>query len=198
MVDVVPKNNQGVPKAEREAAVLDAAVELFKTKGYRETSIVAVGKSVGIAPAAVLWYYPTKDDLFAAALHKLFSESRQHTETNPKIAGDPHAELTDFLEQMLPFRHLHREAYERIEHSQALRAGYDEMQQWLEERLFTIIYAHAPADVDRELITDAAHIFFEGILVSVRRVDRPIGEYIDMIADGVLGVATARTTATRK
>lgn len=194
MVDVVPKNNQGVPKAEREAAVLDAASKLFTTKGYRETSIAAVGKAVGVASAAVLWYYPTKDDLFAASLHKIFIESRRRIESNRKIAGDPHAELAELLEQMLPFRGMHREAYERMADSEALREVYDEVQRWLEERLLKVIDAHAPSDVDRTLVTDVAHIFFEGMLISVRAIDRPLTEYIDMVVDAAIGVASARKT----
>lgn len=194
MVGIVPKNNQGVPKAEREAAVLQAASELFTTRGYRETSIVAVGKAVGVAPAAVLWYYPTKDDLFAASLHKMFVETRQRIESNRKVAGDPRAELAELLEQMLPYRGMHREAYERMANSEALRNVYDETQQWMEQRLLKVVDAHAPRDVDRALVTDVAHIFFEGMLVSVRAIDRPVAEYIDMVADAAIGVASVRKT----
>lgn len=191
----MPRNNQRVPKPEREAAVLTAAVELLKTNGYRETSIAAVGKAVGLAPAAVLWYYPSKDDLLAAVLDKMFRETHRSIERDPIISGDPHRELAAFLDRLLPYRHLHRAAYERMEHSAAVRDVYDHIQDWAEQRLLAVVDKHAPPEVDRNLITDAAHVFLEGILISVRRVDRPVTDYIDMIAYAAIGVAAARAAA---
>lgn len=188
----VPRNNQTVPKAEREAAVLGHAVELFKAYGYRGTSVAAVGKAAGLAPAAVHWYYPTKDDLFAAALGQIITDTRQRIETNRKIAGDPYLELTTFLDLLAPYRSLHREAYERMDDSVALRRVYTETQDWLEERLLAVVAQHAPTDIDRERVADIASVFFEGLLVSVRRVDKPAAHYVDIITDAVIGAATAK------
>jgi hypothetical protein len=70
---------------------------------------------------AVHWYFPTKDDLFAAVLERVFGEAIAEVE-----ASDPAPR--DRLEALLPktqkYRVLRREAYERIEESEALRAVY--------------------------------------------------------------------------
>lgn len=188
----MPRNNQTTPRVEREAAIVDQAVELFKANGYRGTSIAAVGKAVGVASGAVLWYFPTKDDLFAAALRRIFDDARESIDSDRDAAGDPFDELAASLERLAPYRHLHREAYQRMEDSEAVRQVYEEGQLWLDERLLAVIERHAPAGADTELIAEAARFFFEGILISVRRVDRPMTEYIDMITNAVIGVATAR------
>jgi AcrR family transcriptional regulator len=48
--------------------ILDSAVRRFGERGYRETSLSAVARDVGITPAAVYAYYPDKEGLFVAAL----------------------------------------------------------------------------------------------------------------------------------
>ncbi|KUI26537.1 hypothetical protein AU194_05685 [Mycobacterium sp. GA-2829] len=157
--------------------------------------MAAVGKAVGLAPAAVLWYYPTKDDLLAAVLDKIFRETHRSIERDPIIGGDPHRELVAFLDRLRPYRHLHRAAYERMEHSVAVRDAYLQLQDWTEQRLLAVVDKHAPPDADRQLITDAAHVFLEGILISVRHLDRPVTDYIDMIAYAAIGVAAARAAS---
>lgn len=170
---------------------MDQAVELFKANGYRGTSIAAVGKAAGIASAAVLWYFPTKDDLFAAALRRIFDDARESIESDQDAAADPRAGLAASLELLAPYRHLHREAYQRMEGSEAVRKVYAEGQRWLDERLLAVIERHAPAGADTDLVAEAVHLFFEGILISVRRIDRPMADYIEMITNAVIGVATA-------
>ena len=67
------------PREERrrrtEAAILDAARELFAESGFERTTIRAVAARAGIDPALVMQYYGNKEGLFAAsarwqALHK--------------------------------------------------------------------------------------------------------------------------------
>lgn len=187
----MPRNNQAVPKTERQAAVLAQAIELFKENGYRATSMAAVGKAVGLAPAAVHWYYPSKDDLFAAALHRIILDTRTCLEANRRIVGDPYKELTTFLDQLAPYRSLHREAYERMEASEPLRAVYAESHEWMEVRFLAIVEEEAPEWTDRARVAEVAQLLFEGLLVSIRRVDRPAAYYIDLLKSAVIGAATA-------
>lgn len=50
-----------------KAKVLGAALELFGTDGYAATSLDDVARSVGIRKQTLLYYFPSKDDLFTAA-----------------------------------------------------------------------------------------------------------------------------------
>ncbi|WP_207844358.1 TetR/AcrR family transcriptional regulator [Williamsia soli] len=186
----MPRNNQTVPKAERAAAVVDCAVTLFTEFGYRATSVAAVGRAAGLTTAAVHWYYATKDDLFAAALDQMFADTRREIEADPSIAGDPYGELNEFFETLAPFRSLHREAYERMDDSEALRAVYADTQLWLEERFMAVVADNAPHGADLVRMTEAAHLFFEGLMVSVRRIEKPASYYLDMTVAAVIGAAT--------
>lgn len=188
----MPRNRQQIPRAEREAAILEQAVELFAANGYRGTSVAAVGRAAGVAPAAVHWYYPTKDDLFAAAVTSIFDSVRERVEADRKINGDPYAELVALVSDAQSYRSLHREAYERMEESEAIRVAYDRVQSWLDERLLAAIAERNPGGVDTELIADMAHVLFEGMLISSRRLDRSAGELIGLVFESLAAVAATK------
>ncbi|NMM90927.1 TetR family transcriptional regulator [Rhodococcus sp. SRB_17] len=173
---------------------MNHARELFVANGFKGTSVAAVGRAAGIAPAAVHWYFPTKDDLFAAALAQLFSRAREATQADPEIAGDPRGELLALLIAMRPYRNLHREAYERIESSPALADVYEEMQNWLDTHLLAIVSDHLPPEADIALIADTAHVLFEGLLISSRRLDRPTSDLIDLLTEALVAVAKTKAT----
>lgn len=184
----MPKNRQEIPKSERQADVVAQARELFVAGGYRGTSVAAVGRAAGIAPAAVHWYFPTKDDLFAAVIASIFGEARAEVEADSALAGDPRAELIALLVRMEPYRGLHRVAYERMEETEALRSIYEEMLDWLEGRLFAAISERVGSDADLASIADLAHVLFEGLLVSVRRLDRRPGKLVDLLIAALVAV----------
>src|SRR3984957_5852683 len=182
----MPRNRQQIPKAEREAALLEQARELFIAKGYRGTRVAEVGRAAGIASAAVHWYFPTKDDLFAAVLEQVFGEAIADVDASDRSARD---KLEAFLSMTKGYRVLHRQAYERMEESEALRAVYLGLLQWLEDLLLQAISARLPEGVDTDLIADTAHVLLEGMLISVRELDRPVGDLIDMVIDALVATA---------
>ena len=52
-----------------EAAILDAARDLFAREGFERTTIRGVAAAAGVDPALVMQYYGSKEQLFAAATH---------------------------------------------------------------------------------------------------------------------------------
>lgn len=61
-------NSPLAPARTRREQILDAAVDLFATTGYRGTSIAAVAERVGITDAGVLYHFNTKEDLLLGVL----------------------------------------------------------------------------------------------------------------------------------
>ncbi|MZG16361.1 TetR family transcriptional regulator [Streptomyces sp. SID5914] len=183
----MPRNRQQVPKAERQSAIVEQAATLFAVRGFRGTSVAEVGRAAGVASAAVHWYFPAKDNLFAAVLREGFTAQRASVEA---ASDDPRRQLVDFLAGLEPYRALHREAYERIEDSEAVREVYLELQSWLDGRLMAIIADRAPDGADLRLVADTAHLLFEGLLISVRKLDRPVGEVIDMLVALLVAAAS--------
>lgn len=87
-----------VPRDERrrrtEAAILDAARELFGEAGFERTTIRGVAAQAGIDPALVMQYYVNKEGLFAAA-------ARWHVDQTRVLDADradlPRAAIRDLL-----------------------------------------------------------------------------------------------------
>ncbi|BBX08202.1 TetR/AcrR family transcriptional regulator [Mycolicibacterium aichiense] len=50
--------------------ILDAAAELFTSRGYASTSTRAIAEAVGIRQASLYHYFKTKDELLSALLHQ--------------------------------------------------------------------------------------------------------------------------------
>jgi AcrR family transcriptional regulator len=82
MSEEAPKTreNRDLPEGARgnvtRARILEAAGELFTTKGYEKVSLREVAEAVGITKAALYYYFPTKDKLFEALVEPLFEMQR--------------------------------------------------------------------------------------------------------------------------
>ncbi|WP_280484993.1 TetR/AcrR family transcriptional regulator [Nocardia cyriacigeorgica] len=72
---------KGVPRAERERQILDAATEEFGRHGYAGTSLAAVAARSGVSKPMVLAYFSSKDGLYAACVRRAGDNLTNHIET---------------------------------------------------------------------------------------------------------------------
>lgn len=54
-------------KQRTRSSIQHAALELFATRGYRDTTIAAIAEAADVAPRTVTVHFPTKEDLLFAA-----------------------------------------------------------------------------------------------------------------------------------
>lgn len=80
--------------AEKRAAVLDAAIELFLSKSYASTSLEEVARRAGVSSATVYKHFPTKAALFGGIMQRLWANDSDRPEPMP-AAGNPHAGLLE-------------------------------------------------------------------------------------------------------
>lgn len=59
-----PKN----PPPDRRQAILDAALRVFAAKGYEAATNAEIAREAGVTAAALYYYFPSKTDLFQAAI----------------------------------------------------------------------------------------------------------------------------------
>ncbi|MFI9616471.1 TetR/AcrR family transcriptional regulator [Streptomyces sp. NPDC052023] len=189
----MPKNRQNIPKEERQAEIVAKALELFLDRGYRGTSVAQIARGVGVVPAAVHWYFPTKDDLFAAALKSLVEGEMARIESDPVVAGDSRKVLVKFLADMEPHRALHREGYERLAASPALAEFYEQSQKMLDAHLLALVEDTLPEGTDAGPIVETMHVLFEGLLVSARRRDQSFESVIDLMVEALVALAVQRS-----
>ncbi|MYJ70733.1 MAG: TetR/AcrR family transcriptional regulator [Rhodospirillaceae bacterium] len=72
-------------KTDRDA-VIDAALELFRTRGYHHTSVAEIAAACGLLKGSVYHYFAGKQEIAAAALDRVIADSRQKIF---RLAGDP-------------------------------------------------------------------------------------------------------------
>src|SRR4051794_28822443 len=80
-------------------ALLEAAVEVFARRGYRDSSVDEIAERAGYSKGAVYWHFTGKDDLFFALLEERVDR--------------PLREMIDLLESAPPERDMAPEASQR-------------------------------------------------------------------------------------
>src|ERR1700754_3799465 len=72
--DTKPVPRKRVPAAERRDALIEAAVHHFAHGGLQGTKVSAIAADVGVAQPYVFSLFPTKRDLFLAAVDRCFEK----------------------------------------------------------------------------------------------------------------------------
>jgi AcrR family transcriptional regulator len=78
------KLDEGVPPARREE-ILDAATELFAEHGFSEMVTQMLAERLGVGKGTIYRYFPSKCDLFLAAVDRGMSRLRERVDA--RIAG---------------------------------------------------------------------------------------------------------------
>jgi TetR/AcrR family transcriptional repressor of nem operon len=84
---------------DREAA-LDAAVDLFWTKGYHATSLKDLEAALHMKPGSIYAAFSSKQALYLAALERYFESSRDGLAKAMQQAVSPIEALSDYLLQL--------------------------------------------------------------------------------------------------
>ena len=85
---------------QKQATVVQAALDLFLEQGYAATSMDAVASQAGVTKQTVYRYYPSKEELFTAVMEKIRAEEP------PSYAfgdADLDTELSNFGRDLLAF-----------------------------------------------------------------------------------------------
>lgn len=100
-IKVEPHDAEGRPRRhtdqgeERKQQLLDAAAELFSTRGFGPTRIIDICEHAGVAKGLFYWYFDTKESLFAELLRSM----RQRLRRAQGDAMDPAADAVTRMRQ---------------------------------------------------------------------------------------------------
>ena len=92
----------GLPER-RRAQILDAAVRLFAGRGYQETDLDAVTRSLGCGKGTIYRYFRSKEDLFLAAVARCMRELGERTMAAATGARDPEEKIRAPIREFLSF-----------------------------------------------------------------------------------------------
>lgn len=88
-------------REERRTAIREAAVTLFARNGFDGTSTAEVARAAGVSQATVFVYFPTKEDLFRAAVLEPLAPSLQLVEALLGAPGSPRERVEQLARLML-------------------------------------------------------------------------------------------------
>jgi AcrR family transcriptional regulator len=185
----MPPNRRSIPREDRLDAVVAAARHRFETHGYKGTSIADIAGDVGVNAGSIHWYFPTKDDLFAAVVARVSEESRDSVGVALSAGASPMDALSGFLASAERYRGMHIDAHDRVGESDAVAAVHQEFHAWLDDLLLAVVQPRLGRGTDVVLIADTAHIMFEGLLGSTIPRDRPFEEIVRFLVDMLVAAA---------
>ena len=70
----MPKTRPTQSRDEKRDEILTVAERRLGEGGYEALSVAAIARELGLAQNAIYWYFPSKDDLFVAALRRILGD----------------------------------------------------------------------------------------------------------------------------
>ena len=102
---------------ERRAQLLEAGTRLFTEHAYEEISMREVAEAAGVSKALLYHYFPSKIDLFKAAVAEAATELQRRIE--PSGSGTPAEQLTAALDAYLVWIDEHARTWTKLMQSAA-------------------------------------------------------------------------------
>jgi AcrR family transcriptional regulator len=96
-MQVVRRTKQDVVAEFRSSEILGAARRVFARKGFAGASVDDVAEAAGLAKGTVYSYFPSKRDLYLAALHQGIAELIEETKRNVDAARTTSEKIRAFI-----------------------------------------------------------------------------------------------------
>ena len=107
---------------DRHRRILDAALQVFSRRGYRDTSVDEIGGASGTSKGGIYFHFPNKEAIFLALLDRTAARLRERIESALAAQEDPVARADAALLTVLRTFGKHR-ALARLFMVEALGAG---------------------------------------------------------------------------
>lgn len=104
------------PAAERCEEILCAAIKVFAAQGFRCTDVQQIADLAGVGKGTVYRFYPTKDELFQAAVDDVMLRLITQVDASVKGIDDPLEHLRQGFKTYMAFFQKHPEAIELFVH----------------------------------------------------------------------------------
>jgi AcrR family transcriptional regulator len=114
----VPRNRADVSREEKLDEIVEAARDRLVDGGYSALSVADLARQLGLAQAAIYWYFPTKDHLLVAAVDRILKDI---LERKPR-RGTAVTRVLWFAEQLHEFQDLRLTIRERAARAEVVAA----------------------------------------------------------------------------
>lgn len=204
MKEDAPGTPAKAKKRNREAEVIDAAIEVFFDKGYSAASIQDVADRVGVLKGSLYYYINSKEDLLARIVDDVHRESSEILEAVQALDVPPieavrlyiekHVEwyLRNVKEVSVFFREWRHLGGERLRAAKDRRRGYEGVVRGL------IAAAQAAGDIDPSVDAKYASMYVLAAVNAVPDWYRPRGaDSAQRISEAYADMTVGLLTGTR-
>ncbi|GGD08441.1 TetR/AcrR family transcriptional regulator [Halopseudomonas salina] len=108
-----------MPAAERCEQILAAAIKVFSEQGFRCTEVQQIADLAKVGKGTVYRFYPTKDELFRAAVEDVMQRLTAQVDDAVRTVNDPLEHLREGFKAYMAFFQSHPEAIELFVHESA-------------------------------------------------------------------------------
>ena len=157
----MPKTRVDKTREQKAAAILEVAGRQLGDGGYPALSVAAIGRELGVAQNTIYWYFPSKDDLFVAALSRMLEEI--HAGKPSKRAGKVE-QILWFADQFEELSGLRGAMTERARESTVVAEFVEELDALLSRMLSGALADAVPAD-ELSIAVEAFRATVEGTFV---------------------------------
>lgn len=155
----MPRNRRQTPRDHRINEVVIAARELFLRQGFNNTPMSQIAESLGVANAAVYWYFPSKDHLLAEVFARALDEEIERPSGDSE---DPFDRLIQGLIHLRPYRQLHMTIHDRMIDSEVVAAVHDRLLDWIREVFMLGLSWHGHDPRQENDLVELVVVLFEG------------------------------------
>jgi AcrR family transcriptional regulator len=155
----MPRNRQTTPRDHRVTEVVAAAKELFLTQGVNKTAMTHIAQAIGVANAAIYWYFPSKDDLLAEVFTRAVDEEVARLRDGP---ADPFERLIKGLIDLRPYRQMHMTIHDRMNEAESLVIAHDKLLDWIRRTVVDGLAYHGCDPVADAELVELVVVLFEG------------------------------------
>lgn len=193
---VLGRTKKEVVQEFRTAEILEAARRVFARSGYNDTTVDQIAEVAGVAKGTVYLYFPSKGDLFRAALRSGLNELYERSLLEITAASTNAERVRAFIAARLRYcrenRDFFRIYYTEFANLKVRSSSQPEFQDLYEQQvalLESLIAAGVQAGELRVLDTNkAAHLMFEYVRAAVAKhvlewPDEPVETTISLVFD---------------
>jgi AcrR family transcriptional regulator len=157
----LPRTNTTSTRDEKMARIVDAAEAGIARGGYEALSVAAIARELGLAQNAIYWYFPSKDELFVAALQRMLDRIAAR---KPSRARDTVERILWFTDEFAAVFALAAAMNERARASPVVATFVAELDATIARMLSNALAGSVPAS-ELPLAVDAFRATVEGTFV---------------------------------
>jgi AcrR family transcriptional regulator len=157
--------------ASRQEQILDAAAELFAEHGYADADTQLLAEKLGVGKGTLYRYFPSKQDVFLAAVDRVMRKVREQVEASMVGIDDPLDQIAEAVRAYLAFF---------AEHPGFVELLMQERAQFKDRKKPTY-FEHCEANVERW------RALYRTLIAQGRVRDMPVERITDVMSDLLYG-----------